>query len=328
MAMHKVLVLDDAINETAFEMLAPQCELIGRTKAWASDEVILPLCGAADAFLVRGCNVTAQVMDATPNLRIIARHGAGVDSVDLGAATARGIVVSFTGDANAPSVAELTMGMLLNLVRAFPRMDASMKKGEWSRNAFLGTEVAGKTLGIVGLGNIGARVAALARAFGMKVLAYDPPLPLDVVRQRGAEPVSLEALFGGSDFVSFHTRTTPETRHTLNRKTLAWLKPGVRIINSARGAIIETEALIEGLSSGRIAAAALDTYEEEPLPAGHPLRALPNLVLSPHVGGQTDEARVRMASGAAQAILDELSGRRPPYVANPEAYERRKALGK
>ena len=324
----KVLFLDDAIHATAFTMLEPHCETIGRTASWASEDEVLSLCAEADAFLVRACKITARIMDAAPNLKIIARHGSGVDSVDVEAATERGIPVSITADANSPSVAEITLGMMMALARDIPRMDASMKAGEWNRNAFIGIELAGKTLGIVGLGNIGARVATLATAFGMRILAFDPPLPAEIARERGAEPVGLDTLLAESDIISFHTRVTPATRHTLDAEAVAKLKPGVRIVNTARGAIIDTDALVTGLKSGKIGAAALDSFETEPLPADHELRRLPNVILFPHVGGQTEEARVRMSTTAAQSILNELSGGRPQFVVNPDAYERRAALRK
>jgi phosphoglycerate dehydrogenase-like enzyme len=183
----------------------------------------------------------------------------------------------------------------------------------------------GKTLGIIGLGNIGARVARLAGGFGMRVLAFDPQVTSDVAASRGAALVSLTTLLAEADVITLHVRLTDETRHLINHASIGQMKDGVRIVNTARGEVVDENALLEGLRSGRVAGAGLDTLEREPLPADHPLRGLPNVILAPHVAGQTQESLRRMAMGAAQAVLDELAGTRPEFVFNPEAYAVREA---
>jgi len=235
-------------------------------------------------------------------------------------------VVTITGAANSSAVSEFTFTLMLGLCRLLPAVDASMRKPEWAREAFIGVELEGKTLGIIGLGNIGARVARHARGFGMRVLAYDPNLSSQVASERGAQLVPLDTLFAQSDFVSLHLRLTRETHHMIDEGAIRKMKKGVRIINTSRGQVIKEAALIEGLRSGWVGGAALDTFEHEPLGTESPLRTFPNVILSPHIAGQTEESLRRMATGAAQAILDELSGKTPEYVYNPEAYESRRKL--
>jgi D-3-phosphoglycerate dehydrogenase len=320
----RVLILDTSIHPDGIAMLQAKYE-VGRLPAHAAEDRILAANEAAVAFLVRSCAVSRRVIEATPGLRIIARHGSGVDSVDVAAATEHGIPVAITGAANATAVSEFTLALMLALCRTLPGADASMRRGEWARDAFVGCELEGRTLGIIGLGNIGARVARHAGGFGMRVLAADPLVADDVARARGAEPVPLATLLAEAEVITLHVRLTGETRHLIDGAAIARMRPGVRIVNTARGEVIDEAALLEGLRSGQVAGAALDTFEREPLPADHPLRALPNVILAPHVAGQTQESLRRMATGAAQAILDELAGRRPEFVYNPEAYAVRAA---
>lgn len=319
----KVLVLDSAIHHDAINMLQEECE-VALFPAGASEEDVLPCCGAAVAFLVRSWNVTRRILEASPRLRIIARHGSGVDNVDVSGATERGVVVTITGAANSTAVSEFTFALMLGLCRLVPAADRSMKGREWAREAFIGVELEDKTLGIIGLGNIGTRVARHGRGFGMHVLAYDPDLSAEDIVARGAQPASLQDVFTQADFVSLHPRLTTATFHMIDAEAIGTMKKGVRIINTSRGPVIDEAALVKGLQTGRIAGAALDTFEEEPLSPGHPLRAFPNVLLSPHIAGQTEESLKRMATGAARAILDELDGKTPVHIYNPEALQNRR----
>ncbi len=276
-------------------------------------------CGNASAILARMGVVTRRVIESAPQLRIIARHGIGVDAVDLDAATEYGIPVTTTGSINAGAVAEYAFAMLLGLARKIPEAHESMRRGVWSRENLIGYELAGKTMGIIGLGAIGTFVARQALGFRMKVIAQDPasrpPADLDI------EMTDREDLLRRSDVVSLHMRLTEDTRRTLDATSIAKLKPGVLVVNTARGELIHEAALIDGLRSGHIGGAAIDVYEQEPLPVDSPLRSMPNVLLSPHVAAQTEESRKLVAIAAAEAILEAIAGRRPKYVYNPAAYE-------
>ena len=312
-----VVFTDQTIGHEALDLLAPTCQVRILT-AYPSEHELVKACGDAHGILARLGTISTRVIDSAPHLSIIARHGVGVDAVDLEAATRRGVVVTTTGSENAAAVAEYTFALLLALVRKLLVADGGMRKGEWSREALVGMELDGRTLGIVGLGAIGRRVARQAIGFGMRVFAFDPKI-------RDAEDpaialTSFEDLLERSDVVTLHIRLTAETARLIDARALARMRPGAYLINTARGEVVDEQALIEALSSGALGGAALDTYDQEPLPAGSPLRRLSNVLLSPHVAGQTSAALVRVAICAAQAILDEFAGRQPKYVYNPEAY--------
>lgn len=315
---------DETIRHEAFDLLAPTCD-VRVLKAYPSESELAKACLDADGILARLGAVTAHVIDNAPHLRIIARHGVGVDSVDLAAATRRGIVVTTTGSENAAAVAEYTFALLLALARKVVVADSGMRKGEWSRESLVGAELEGRTLGIVGFGAIGRRVARQAMGFGMRVLAFDPNI--SHAKDPDVVLTTLEDLLDRSDVVTLHSRLTTETTRQIDARALARMKPGALLINTARGEVVDEAALTQALLSGALGGAALDTYEREPLPADSPLRRLSNVVLSPHVAGQTSAALVRVAVSAAQAILDEFGGRRPEYVYNPEAYDVRATRG-
>jgi D-3-phosphoglycerate dehydrogenase len=262
--------------------------------------------------------VTAGVIQAAPSLRIIARHGAGSDGVDLSAATARGIVVTTTGPANAGAVAEYTFAILLGLLRKVAVADQGMRNGQWSRTPLIGTALEGSTLGIVGCGAVGTRVARIAEAFGMNVLAAEPGNP--GVAAPPVPTLPLRELLGRADIVSLHLRLTPHNAGIIDAAAIAAMKPGAVLVNTARGELVDEAALIAALRSGHLAGAGLDTFAVEPLPPTSELRRMPNLLLSPHVAGQTGSALLRVGHAAVQAILDEFDGRRPAFVVNPEAY--------
>lgn len=317
-----VVFTDQTIGHEALDLLAPTCHVRVLT-AYPSENELVKACADAHGILARLGTISTRVIDSAPYLRIIARHGVGVDAVDLAAATRRGVVVTTTGSENAAAVAEYTFALLLALVRNVLPADSGMRKGEWSREALVGMELDGRTLGIVGLGAIGRRVARLASCFGMRVLAFDPKI--QDAQDPGIELTSLEDLLERSDAITLHTRLTSETARLIDARALARMKPGAYLVNTARGEVVDQAALIAALSSGALGGAALDTYEQEPLPVDSPLRRLSNVLLSPHVAGQTGGALVRVAISAAQAILDEFAGRRPKYVYNPEAYDVRAA---
>ena len=315
-----VVLTDNTIHAVATDMLAPACEL-RMLDAYAPEADMIEACAGARGILARLGNVTRAVIEHAPQLAIIARHGAGVDAVDLAAATERGVVVTTTGTENAAAVAEYTFALLLALMRKVVRADGDMRAGAWSRGPLVGFELDGRTIGIVGLGAVGRRVARQGHGFGMRMLAFDPHLasPADVA----VELTTLERLLAESDVVTLHVRLTPETRALFDARAFAAMKPTAFFVNTSRGEVVDEAALIDALSSNRIAGAALDTYEQEPLSAASALRQLRNIVLSPHVAGQTTAALERVAACAAQSILDEFAGRRPRFVYNPEAYAAR-----
>ena len=241
--------------------------------------------------------------------------------VDLPAATRHGVVVTTTGPANAAAVAEYTFALLLALLRHVPTAEAGMRAGVWSRSPLVGESLEGKTLGIVGFGAVGSRVARIAAGFGMRVIAAAGRS--DSATTKPVPVLPLEQMLATSDVVSLHARLVPATACIMDAAAIAAMKPGAVLVNTARGELINETALVAALQSGHLSGAALDTYAAEPLAADSPVRRLPNVVLSPHVAGQTREALLRVGLAAARAILDELSGRRPAFVVNPEAYAMR-----
>ena len=318
MPRRQVVFTDGSIRREALELLAPTCDVRVLTE-YPSEHELITACADADGILARLGTITGRVIGHAPRLRIIARHGVGVDAVDLAAATQRGVVVTTTGSENAAAVAEYTFALLLALVRNVLRADREMRGGAWSRAPLVGAELDGQVLGVVGLGAIGLRVARQAVGFGMHVLASDPNL--STAGDAQVELTTLDELLARADVVTLHARLTAETMHLIDARAFASMKRGAVLVNTARGELIDESALLEALATGVLKGAALDTYEHEPLADNSPLRALPNVVLSPHVAGQTEAALVRVATSAAHAILDEFAGRRPRHVYNPEAYD-------
>lgn len=272
------------------------------------------------AVISRTATLSAQAMAACPTLQVISKHGVGVSNIDVAAASARRIPVYVTPGANAQSVAEMTLGLMFAAARRIPWMDAELRAGRWSR-AQNGLELQGRTLGLLGFGQVGQRVATVALALGMRVVAFDPAC------QPGAGPVagvamlaSLDELLPLSDVLSLHVPLTARTRGLLDAAALARLPRGAVLVNTARGEVVDEAALVAALREGRLAAAGLDTMAEEPLPAGHVLATLDNVVLTPHVGGSTPAALAAMASGAAANVLGWLQGRPADaaHCVNPE----------
>src|SRR3954470_12045422 len=247
--------------------------------------------------------VTRKVIEAAPKLRVVGRAGVGIDNVDVEAATERGVVVMNTPGGNTVTTAELAFFLLGSLARHIAAADASMHGGKWDRKLFSGTEISGKTLGVLGMGRIGGEVAKRALAFGMRVLAYDPFLTEQRAKQLGVELVGdLDSVYRAADFITVHMPVTEQTRGMLNAEAFTKMKPGVRIVNCARGEIIEENDLLAALQSGKVAGAALDVFAAEPLPADHPYRKLPNVLLTPHLGASTNEAQEKCGIEVAEII--------------------------
>ncbi|MFO1306283.1 MAG: hydroxyacid dehydrogenase [Burkholderiales bacterium] len=316
---HVVVFTDGSIRKEAHDLLAPTCE-VRVLRAYPSEDALIEACRDADAILARLGVVTRRVIEQSPRLRIVARHGVGVDAVDLDAATRHGVVVTTTGSENAAAVAEYTFALLLGLLRHVLRADAGMREGKWDRDPLVGVELDGATMGVIGYGAIGRRVARQAMGFGMRVLAYDIASP---AVDPGVTLVPLDRLLRESDVVSLHTRLHADNARLLDAKAIASMKPGAFLVNTARGELVDEAALIAALERGSLRGAALDTYESEPLAPSSPLRQMRNVLLSPHVAGQTEAALRRVGIAAARCILDELAGRTPPFVYNPEAYSHR-----
>ena len=300
----KIVVADD-LPSSALELLRAEGWDVDARSGRKAPELAADLANA-DAIVVRSATkVTADLIAAAPSLRAIARAGTGVDNVDVDAASARGIVVMNAPGANSISVAELAMAQLLALARKLPAADASMKQGKWDKKSFLGEEVRGKVLGLAGLGRIGQEVARRARAFEMTLLAHDPFISSQVARELGVELVTLNDLCERADFLSLHMPSTPQTRHIFNAERLARCKTGIRIINTARGDLIDEPALAAAIQSGQIGGAALDVYEQEPT-TDQTLQSLPQVVASPHIAASTREGQELVGVETATALRDFL----------------------
>jgi D-3-phosphoglycerate dehydrogenase len=268
---------------------------------------LMPLVGDAVAMVVRSeTKVTKAVIATAKQLRVVGRAGVGVDNVDVEAATQAGVVVMNTPGGNTISTAELTFAMILSLARKVPQAHGSMAAGKWDRKQFQGVELFGKTLGVLGLGRIGSEVAKRAQAFGMRVLAYDPFLTESRARELGIELQVLDGVYRGADFITVHMPVTEQTRGMLNGEAFARMKPRVCIVNCARGEIIVENDLLAALDSGKVAAAALDVYAAEPLPAEHPFRKHPAITLTPHLGASTAEAQEKCGIEVAEVIAGYL----------------------
>lgn len=275
----------------------------------------------ADALIVRSATqVTAEVVGASPKsqgqprLRVVGRAGVGVDNIDTDACKELAIAVVNAPLAATNAVAELAFAMMLSLARHVHRAHLSMAQGGWEKKGLMGGELRGKTLGLVGIGRIGGRVAELSKAFGMGVVAYDPYVPYDKARAMGVEKRErLEDVLSGSDFVSVHVALTPETRHLINERTLQHFRQGAFLVNLSRGQVVDTAALVRALKAGALGGAGLDVFEEEPLPPDDELRKLPNVVLTPHVGASTREAQDAAGAMVAEQVVKVLRGEKAEW---------------
>jgi D-3-phosphoglycerate dehydrogenase len=304
--MSKVLV-SDPIDQVGIDILSQVAQV--DIKTGLSPEELVRIMPEYDALMIRsGTHVTKEIIEAGTQLKIIGRAGVGVDNVDVPAATRQGIVVVNSPEGNTIAAAEHALAMMLSLSRYIPEANQSVKGSQWDRKSFIGAEVYKKTLGVVGLGKIGSHVASVAKAMGMKLLAYDPFISVERADELGCRLVDLDMLFQESDYITLHIPKTPETTHLINAEAIAKMKPTTRIINCARGGIIDEAALAEALKTGKIAGAALDVFETEPLGESE-LRSLgKNLILTPHLGASTAEAQVNVAIDVAEQIRDVLLG--------------------
>lgn len=300
------ILVTDGLDEGGLDLLRAEARVDDRPNLSAAD--LLACVSAYDALIVRGrTRVTAEVLGGGTRLRVVGRAGVGVDNIDLDAARARGVVVVNAPLSTTVAVAELTFGLLLALAREIPRADAAMKDGRWLKKELEGVELAGKTLGLLGVGRIGAEVARRAAAFAMRVIGHDPLLQPDEIRRRGAEPVGLEELYAQSDFLSLHLPLTPETRGLLNAAAFARMRRGLRLVCAARGGIIDETALLAALNEGIVAGVALDVFAQEP-PGASDLVRHPRVIATPHIGAQTAEAQSRAALDIAREVLAALRG--------------------
>ncbi|MCX6693281.1 MAG: phosphoglycerate dehydrogenase [Methanomicrobiales archaeon] len=308
------VLVSDPLAQEGLEILQEHLQVDVNTDL--SQDELIAIIPDYDALLVRsGTEVTARVIEAAERLKFIGRAGAGVDNINMDAATRKGIIVANAPEGNTLAATEHTMAMMLALARNIPQASASLKSGEWKRSKFTGVEMNDKTLGIVGFGRIGKEVAVRAGALEMHCIVYDPFISKERAAQLGVESVSLDDLFSRADIITVHTPLVNETRHIINERSIARMKEGVRIINCARGGIIDEKALYNGIVSGKVAGAALDVFEKEP-PTDSPLIALPQVIATPHLGASTVEAQQNVAVSIAKQCIAVLSGGSARYVVN------------
>jgi D-3-phosphoglycerate dehydrogenase len=318
-----VLVTDAGWPSTELEseILEPLGARVERAPA-RDEETLLRHVPEADALLVGTAKITPAVLGAAPRVRIVARYGIGLDNVDVEEATRRGIAVTTAAGFCREEIAEHVMGLLLSLARGIHLYDRAVRDGDWTRaGARSVRRVAGQTLGVVGFGAIGRTVANRAAGFGLNVIAHDPALDDNAIRAGGAEPVGLDELAARADVVSLHAPLTDSTRGLVGARFLAAMKPSAFLINTARGGLVDQDALVAALDEGRIAGAGLDTFVPEPLPADHPLLASERVLATPHVGFYSEESVRDVRHRAARAVAAALAGERPEEAVNPAAFE-------
>ena len=304
--MQKILAAD-GISEKGIELLRKEFEVDVRDKI--SAEELLDIIGDYDALMVRSASkVTAEVIEKASKLKIIGRAGVGVDNIDIPAATAKGIIVINSPGGNTIAATEHTFAMMMAMSRNIPIANETMQRGEWNRKQYVGVELKGKTLGVVGLGRIGMGVAKRALAFDMNVIGYDPYVNEERANDLGIKVVALEELIENADFITVHMPLTPETKNMISMSEMKKMKSGVRLINCARGGIINEEDLAQAVKEGIVAGAAIDVFTEEPIAKDHPLIGLKNVVLTPHLGASTVEAQIGVSLDVSKGILAALKG--------------------
>lgn len=307
MAQKFRVLLSDSLSARGVEILKSHPEFEVDVKTGLKAAELAEIIGNYDALVIRSSTkVTREIIDRAERLKLIGRAGVGVDNVDLESATRRGIVVMNSPLGNSVTTAEHAISMMMALARHIPAANAALKAGKWDRSKFTGTEVCNKILGVVGLGNIGRIVADRALGLKMKVLGFDPILTREAATRLGIELVSLDEIFTRADFITVHTPLTDDTRGLVGRAAFEKMKKGVRVINCARGGIVDEEALADAIRSGKVAGAALDVFVEEPPPADHPLLKLDNVIVTPHLGAATEEAQVQVAVDIAHQVSEFL----------------------
>ncbi len=302
----KVLISDN-LHKAGVDILDQHPNIEVDFKPGLSPEELKKSVKDVDGLAIRGATkVTAKLINHAPRLKVIGRAGTGLDNVDIQAASKRGIVVMNTPGGNTITTAEHAISLMLAMARNIPQATQSMRDGMWDKKKYQGTEIFNKTLGIIGLGRIGRVVAERALGLKMRVIGYDPFITKEMVSSLGVEVVSLDELLARSDFITIHTPKTKETTKLLGRKAFHKMKPGIRLVNCARGGIVDEAALYEALEEGKVAAAALDVFETEPPPAEFPLRTLPNVICTPHLGASTEEAQANVSMAICEQILEYL----------------------
>lgn len=305
--MYRVLV-SDKLSPQGVQILQAAADITVDSITGLTPEQLAETIPPYHGLIVRSAStVNAAVIAAGTNLRVVGRAGIGVDNIDVAAATAKGVVVMNTPAGNNVTTAEHAISMMLSLARSIPQATASMKGGKWEKGKFTGSEVFNKTLGIVGIGNIGSLVADRALGLKMRVIAYDPFIAQQAAQRLGVELVGLDELYGRSDFISVHTPLNQETRGLIGTAAFRKMKKGVRLINCARGGIVDEDALAVAIADGKVAGAALDVFSQEPPPAEHPLLKLQQVICTPHLGAATDEAQVNVAIAIAQQVVHYLT---------------------
>jgi D-3-phosphoglycerate dehydrogenase / 2-oxoglutarate reductase len=319
----RLVVLGGPIHPDGIALLEKEVRVVVTREE--TEDAFVKIAADADGILIRGRPpATASLMTACTRLRVVGRHGVGLDTVDIPAATRLGVAVVHAPGSNSQAVAEHALMLMLTCAKHTFEIDRLTKKGDWSaRTSVHNVELGGRTIGIVGVGNIGRRVAKFTAALGMRVLGYDPYVAPDELRRRGVEPVpTLEAMLPQCDVVTFHTPLTGETRGMLGTKNIALMKEGVIVVNTCRGGVQEEHALFEALTRGKIASAGLDVWEQEPTSVDNPIFNLPNVVCSAHVAGVTREAHRVAGMQVASEMLRVLRGERPDVLVNPDVWPR------
>ncbi|MEW5800632.1 MAG: phosphoglycerate dehydrogenase [bacterium] len=302
----KVLI-SDKLSKKGIDLFQKEEGIEVDVKVGMSPQELISCIGAYDALVVRSeTKVTPEVLAAAQNMKVIGRAGSGVDNINLNEASKRGIIVMNTPGGNTITTAEHAISLMLSLVRNIPQATASMKEGKWEKKKFMGIEVTDKILGIIGLGKIGTEVARRARGLAMNVIAYDPYISEEAARKLQVELVDLESIFRKSDIITIHVPKNTETSYMINQETIQKMKDGVRIVNCARGGLVDEKALAEALKSGKVAGAALDVFEKEPPSPDNPLLSFPNVILTPHLGASTEEAQDNVAIAIADQMVDYL----------------------
>ncbi|MEE9172758.1 MAG: phosphoglycerate dehydrogenase [candidate division NC10 bacterium] len=300
------VLVTDSLSAQGLEVLRQNPEIQVELRQATAPEELVEMIDQYDALIVRSATkVTADVIQAGKSLKVIGRAGVGMDNVDVGAATAQGVVVMNTPTGNTITTAEHTITLLLALTKNIPQAVASLHGGRWEKGKFLNVELYNKTLGIIGLGRIGSEVAKRAKGFAMRVIAYDPFISAEVANRIGVELVDPDEVYRQADFITIHVPLGPDTHHMINRDTISVMKPGVRIINCARGGVVNEEELYEAMVSGKVAGAAFDVFENEPS-TDSPLLSLENFIGTPHLGAATAEAQENVAIAIAQQVVDYL----------------------